>query len=254
MSIVTSTPTFLGLGGFGHDGEVPRAHAEIFRYDPKTRSWATAPAKLPVPRTQFGAAEWGGKLWIFGGADFGSKGAEKGFIFQDDVLAADLGAESPDFAATGHKLPRGRRAFGGACIGDRYYLIGGMSEDFGAVEVCDVFDFRTGRWETIPSPGGPRISPDCAALEGKLYLAGGSAPRPSASGRLSDGGTAPHTALECFDPAAGTWSRVLESLPFPSGHIRMLPLRDRLLFWSTFDSTNSVLRLAVVALGKGVRV
>ncbi|HUE95126.1 MAG TPA: kelch repeat-containing protein, partial [Longimicrobiaceae bacterium] len=226
------------LGGFGHDGEVARSHADLYRYDLSRRAWETLGARLPEPRSQFGLAEHGGKLWLFGGLDYDPRRDEDSFRHPREVLTLDL-KDPTAFARSAAELPRPRRAFGGAILDGRYYLVGGMREKFQVVEECDVFDFTAGTWETIPAPARPRISPELVSLGGRLYLAGGSSPKAS-------GGFEPNTSLECYDRGTKQWSVVLDTLPLPTEHVRMLRLRDRLLLYSTHHREARALQIVIV--------
>lgn len=231
------------VGGFGHDGERARSHAEVFSFEEKAGEWSRL-SELLSPRSQFGLSFQQDRLWVFGGLDYDPR-REKAQAFQHplDVLTWDTGSES-SFEPSGIRLPQPRRAFGGATLTEKFYLVGGMREDFELVETPDVFDFKSRSWERIPPPSRPRISPDLVALGGKLYLSGGSSPK-------SESGFEPNASLERFDPESSTWTELLDSLPVPSRHARMLRLRDRLLLYSTHNDLGA-LRISVVepAVGK----
>ena len=64
------------LAGFGHEGIDPigddseaKTQSEIYRYDPAEDEWAFR-ASLPVARSQIGAFEHEGSLFVFGGLDY----------------------------------------------------------------------------------------------------------------------------------------------------------------------------------------
>jgi len=110
---------------------------------------------------------------------------------------------------------------------NKFYLVGGMMDNFQIVEECDVFNFETQQFESIPAPQPPRLSPQLVALDGRLYLAGGSSPK-------SDGsGLEPNPTIEMFDPATRTWTTVLDEIPISPRHMRMMKHRGRLLVFST---------------------
>jgi len=228
----------IAVGGFGHDGQRARAHADAYLYDFAEDEWNTAPFKLRSPRSQFGLVAYDDALWVFGGHQFDRERFEEGFHHFRTIDRCDLNSPDPQFTETPHTLPRTRRAFGGALLGGRYYLVGGIGEGFETVDVCDVFNFETKSWETIPSPETHRISPELVALNGKLYLAGGSAEGPS--------GFQPDRTIEVYDPATREWSTLSTELPFPPGHLRMFPYRGRLLAVSTNDPEHKLIRLALI--------
>lgn len=184
----------------------------------------TFAAAMPEPRTQFGAVAHDGKVWVFGGIDFrpdGSGGGEASL--PTEVLVCDLATEPRTFVRTGIHLPSPRRSFGGVALGAKYYLIGGLGEDFTPVARCDVFDFATRQWSTAPQPPKVWVSPQVCALGSRVFLACG--------GTMSGMEFTEDRALVEFAPERG-WSTVVEALPFPVRGAHMLAWRGRLLFAS----------------------
>ena len=138
------------------------------------------------------------------------------------------------FAYDGIQLTVPRRAFAAAKMDDRYYLVGGMRENFHSVESCEYFDFNTRMFNAIPSPSRPRLSAEMVALDGRLYLAGGSSPS-------AEGGFESNPTIEVFDPKSGTWSMLMDSLPINPRHMRMMAYRGQLLIFSSHvDDSNQV--------------
>jgi N-acetylneuraminic acid mutarotase len=225
----------LAVGGFGHDGKDARAQSDAYAFEFQEARWQPASSQLATPRTQFGLAQHGGALWIFGGLDFdpAREGAAQ-FEHPRSVLRAEPGKP---FEPTGSELPRPRRAFGGALLDGRYYLVGGMAEGFAPVAQCDVFEFASARWSEIPCPA-PRVSPQLVALDEKLYLAGGSTPGPE--------GLVENPALEVFDPATQQWSTLLAKLPVPPRNLSMQEFEGQLLLYSAHNQ-EGVVNLALIA-------
>jgi N-acetylneuraminic acid mutarotase len=223
------------VGGFGHDGKVARTFSETFVYDFEDDAWQPRPGTLPAPRSQFGLAQHQGQLWVFGGLDYDPNRSSPSDEFRHplNVLKAPLADAAAGFQNAGIDLPQPRRAFGGALLGDRYYLVGGMRENFQLVTSCDVYDFATKAWATIPAPRHTRISPQLVALGGKLYLAGG------VSNRGGDD-SSPDPSIEVFDPKTGRWSVLIEELPVVTNHMRMLPYGDHLLLYSAHSPDDEV--------------
>src|SRR5690606_35497864 len=92
----------LVLGGFGHDGQRARSWPELFRYDAGQDAWSAHAARLPRPRTQFGAVERAGKVFVFGGLDYDAARPEwQAFQYPTDLLAL----EGEAFAPAGFDLP-----------------------------------------------------------------------------------------------------------------------------------------------------
>ena len=234
------SPVPFVVGGFGHDGKVARTHADIFTFNLKSKEWQKRQAALPTPRSQSGLLFRDKVLWLFGGLDYNpAREGEATFHHPLEILKWDTGDEESAVVAAEISLPRPRRAFGGAAIGEKYYLIGGMRERFQLVTDCDVYDFEKKSWDTISSPSRPRISPELVALDGKLYLAGGSSPK-------AESGFERNSTLEVYDPEAGKWSVVLDELPVPPGHLRMFAFRDRLLLYSAHTEEVNAIRLAII--------
>ena len=221
----------LALGGFGHDGKEARAHADALQYDLEQERWTAAPGALPSPRTQFGLASFGGARWVFGGLDF--KPEAQGESQFELPLAVLRAAPGEPFRESGVVLTRPRRAFGGALLDGRYYLVGGMAGGFAPVTQCEAYDFNAASWSEIACPRDTRISPQLVALGGKLYLAGGSSAGP-------DGQLAPNASIEVYDPASNTWSTLLERIPIEPRHAIMLPYGDALLLYSAHDEEGRV--------------
>jgi hypothetical protein len=226
----------LALGGFGHDGTRARAHSDAYAFDVERGQWSPHVSVLPAPRTQFGLSHWDGALWVFGGLDFDPTRAEsEQFRHPVTVLKAKPGEA---FVETGLNLPHARRAFGGALLDGRYYLVGGMADGFGKVPACDVFDFASSSWSSVPCPE-PRISPQLTALDGKLYLAGGSSP--GAGGEL-----VPNGRLEVFDPKSARWSTLIEELPIEPRHLSAVAFHHALILYSAHQPDESLKLVLVV--------
>ncbi len=228
------------IGGFGNDGadsDDARTFADGFTFDFAKGTWAPFAAHLPEPRSQFGLVRHGDRLFVFGGLDFDpARGGDERFRYPLRVLSCRPGDAT--FVDTGAELPGARRAFAGCELDGRFYLVGGMKGEFQPVETCDVFEFATARWSTIAAPARPRIGGQLVALEGRLFLAGGTSRGP-------DGKSAPDASLESFDPATNSWSTLLD-LPVPPSQLRMFAWRGHLVFFSAHDADRAVIRLLLV--------
>ena len=229
------------LGGFGHNGEIAHTHVQGATYDFKEDSWSMDGPHLPVSRSQFGLVEHDGRYWVFGGLDYDPR-RESGDQFRHltEVLSADREPGSGDFEDTGVRLERPRRAFGGAHVGDAYYMLGGMREDFQLVDTCDVFDFETRTWSQIPSPERTRLSPEAAVIGDRIFLAGGMSPA------LDGDGIEPNPSLEMYDTTTGTWTTLVEELPFSLRHIRMMPFRSQLVIFSSHEAPENLAHVVLI--------
>ncbi|MCB9633341.1 MAG: hypothetical protein H6721_14575 [Sandaracinus sp.] len=232
------------LAGFGHAGPnepasaetVAHTHPEIFAYDDAADVW-TLRATLPVPRSQLAVAIHEGTLFVMGGLDYDPRRAEGDpFRHLTEIVALDEGATELRTLQTA--MPGGRRAFGHATHDGRWYVVGGMREEFQLVEECATFDFATERFEPLVCPRAPRLNPQLVNVDGKLVLVGGTT-------RLPSGELGEDRSIEVFDPATGTWSVAEAELPFTPKHAQAFAWNGRLLVVSTHDESD-VLRLALL--------
>jgi N-acetylneuraminic acid mutarotase len=221
----------LALGGFGHDGQKARAQADAYTYDVGQGAWAPYASTLPSPRTQFGLVAKDGELWVFGGLDYDPSREEKAqFFHPTSVLKATQGQP---FVVTNVNMPRPRRAFGGALLEGKYFLIGGMADNFTPVPECDAYDFASAAWSATACPRAVRISPQLVALDDKLYLAGGSTIKSASD-------LAPEPALEMYDAKSNTWSTMLDAIPLEPRHLTMQAYRHALLLYSAHRADQTV--------------
>ncbi len=221
----------IALGGFGHEdgkgkvvGKEAISHQDGFTYNFDRDLW-TDRAGLPRGRTQFGLASYGDKLWVFGGLNYDPTRKTDVFDHVTDVLVASLKPSSSKFEALPVKMPAERRAFAGAVLGNRYYLVGGMRNEFQLVDDCQTFDFDKQAFEALPCPSKPRLSGDLVVLGERLYLVGGSV--------QTDKGLQTSRRIEVFDPKTNQWSDLGVELPFETRHMRALAYKGHLLLVST---------------------
>jgi hypothetical protein len=230
----------VAIGGFGHDGTASpgtaaRTHPEAFDYVAESDRWEPR-AALPVARSQFGLARHGERLWIFGGLDYDpSREGEAAFAHLTEILSAPVAGGAFERAPVEMSAPR--RAFGGAVLGDRYYVVGGMAGEFQLVTDCQSFDFAAQRWAPIACPRRPRLNPQLVAIGQRLYLVGGTG--------AGEGGLAPERSVEVYDPATNTWSVLLEDIGIEPQHLRAFEHRGRLMLLST-HTDEPVFRLVLI--------
>ncbi len=238
QTLITGDGVGVSVGGFGPQAEALKARADVYHYDAQQDTW-TAVTPLPEARTQFGLVEHGSKLWIFGGMTFDdTKRGEAMFSYPMAVLQRTT-ASTESFAESGIELPRARRAFAGALLGDRYYMFGGMAQGFAPVLECEAFDFTQTTWLTVACPSRTRIGAEMVALDGKLYLiAGRSKPAPE-----RDLGDDPR--VEVYDPATDTWSLLVDELPIDDTHqLRAFPFGHQILLY-TGQRTDTQIQLTL---------
>lgn len=234
----------LAVGGFGHErpaeaptssphpdtssaeGSVEKGESqamtqrEVFSYSFASNEWKRH-ADLPEGRTQFGLTNQDEELWILGGLNY-DPSRESPFQHVQELLHAS--DEASAFTSTAISLAEPRRAFAGAELDGKYYLIGGMKAGFALVDTCAVFDLSKQTFASLPCPAA-RLSGDLIAAGGKLYLVGGSV-------KTADG-LEDSRQIEVFDPTTSNWSKMEFQLPLSTRHLRALPYRDYILLVST---------------------
>lgn len=214
------------VGGLGPvDGKVQsRTHA--FRWDMRRGEAVPYEAQMEAPRTQCQVVDYDGKVYVIGGIDF-TPDARGGTTQGDtrELLVFDPEADEPKFELAGIQMPRPRRSFGAAVIGDKLYLIGGLGEGFQHAGPCDVYDFKSGAWSELEAPT-EWVSPQVTTIDDTMYVACGITMR----GRSAK----PDRSVAAFKADSG-WTTVVEELPFPTRHVQMMTSRNRLLFYSAND-------------------
>jgi len=227
------------IGGIGPDGDLSRTLGDVFKLDTASGKWTKHNATIPDARGMFGSAVYKDAVYVFGGSIWDPRPGQEARKMTVDVLRWDTKSEGSTFEATGQKSPRTRRSFAGAVLGSKYYMVGGLDDAMKLVDTVDVFDFDTNIWSTIPSPK-PRLFAELAALDGKLYMVGGVT-------KPEGGHFEPASAIECFDPATGKWSTVLETSPIEATGVSILPIQGRLLLYAPAEKGGREARFAIIA-------
>lgn len=216
----------LVVGGFGWQAERLGSQPELFSYDFAAGKWAPLAAKLPESRSQFGLTEWENAAWIIGGLNFQADRKDAEFRHPTAVLRLDLERPEAGFVDAGFELGEMRRAFAGARLGERYFMTGGLKQDFESVTTCEVLNLRTKTSAEMRCPSRHRLGGELVALGEKLYLVGGSV-------KNAEGQREPTTQVEVYDPARDEWSTLVEALPLQAPkQLRAFAYGDQLLLYS----------------------
>jgi N-acetylneuraminic acid mutarotase len=192
--------------------EAPNATLDTaWEYDPAADSWK-ALAKLPEKRTAGAAAEFGGKIYFFGGsADL--TGPDGKNITAGIVVGTNESYDPATNKWESHKAmptPRNHPAIG--VINGKIYLIGGrlaangIGNGYAAsnTDVVEEYSPMTDSWRAMNRMPTARSGEGWTTYEGKIYVAGGEERNYHMEGPLRD--------VEVFDPAANDWYR-LPSMP-----------------------------------------
>lgn len=206
----------LVLGGLGMPDQEFGSLSQVLSLNPESKTWTTVNPTLPTPRGMFDAVSYDDAIWCFGGSEAGKgRGLNEQILhwWGDETSIAPL----PEVA-----LPHPRRSFGGAQIGEEYFLVGGLGQS-DIVETVDVFNMRERIWRTIAAPHKHRVFPSLTSDGKRLYLFGGFS--------NADGHFSPESSLEVYDPAADRWTVLAESLPGIDSSMAMFNFGGRLLFY-----------------------
>ncbi len=152
LAAVEAGGKLYAIGGSTASGST--APSEIF--DPRTSSWTTGPP-LPTSRGQSVGARIGSQIFVVGG------GTDSLDVFNMRTNAWSSGTPMPH----GHlRVPVA------AAIGGRLYVLG----DYGGTGPNDlsVYDPTTDSWSEGPPLESGRWDPGGAAVDGRLFVVGGS--------------------------------------------------------------------------------
>jgi N-acetylneuraminic acid mutarotase len=179
-------------GGFPHETPIP----DIYTYDPGTDKWE-AVSSIPEDRRRgaAGVVSYNDKIYIICGIQDGHWDGHTAWMDEYDPATGEWKI-LPD-------APRTRDHFQAAIIGDKLYAAGGrntsaktnQSLDLTISEV-DVFDFNSGRWETLDSElPTERAGSTSVVFDEKLLVIGG-----------ESGTQVPaHSEVEVWDTDTKSW-------------------------------------------------
>ncbi len=179
----------------------------VQEYDPAADRW-TAKKNMPLATHHLAAVGVAGKIYLFGGA-IQPQGGGPNQLPVNNAWEYDPAADSWKAVAP---MPTARMAAVAAEVDDKIYVLGGASVHPGAkltslgpkvphrsLNVNEVFDPATNRWQTRMSMPTPRNHAAVGVVNNKIYVIGGRL----ASAYVSAGSNT--DVVEVYDPVTNTW-------------------------------------------------
>jgi N-acetylneuraminic acid mutarotase len=205
-AVVSNNRLYLIGGNIGGRPAHPR---HVLEYDLAADKWTS---KKPVPFSgdHMTAADYRGRIYVFGGQGAGvaGGGANKPF---DIAWEYDPAGDAWKPLAP---MPTRRTAASAVEVDGRIYVIGGNTDGGLNVGTNEAYDPATNRWETKRPMPTARNHAAAGAVGGKIYLIGGRLAAPNIGGFLSSN----TDIVEEYDPATDRW-RPMTKMPTPrSGH------------------------------------
>jgi YHS domain-containing protein/N-acetylneuraminic acid mutarotase len=158
-----------GMEARNKAGEKQDLHSvkDVAIFDPKTKKWSQG-IPMPTGRSSHDVVAVGSKLVVVGGWEM--NGAEK-TVWAENALVFDTDARVPKWIEV--KQPFKRRALTAAVLGNKVYVMGGLTEVGDSVRKVVIYDTVSGEWSDGPDfPGTDKagFSPAATVVGGKLVL------------------------------------------------------------------------------------
>jgi N-acetylneuraminic acid mutarotase len=181
-------------GKYPHETPLPN----IYIYNPKQAKWRTGP-EIPKDRLRgsAGVVVYNDKIYLACGITDGHYDGHVAWLDEYDPRT-NTWKKLPD-------APRTRDHISAAVADDKLYLAGGRKSSAVINKVfeltiseVDVYDFKTGRWSTLPATANiptQRAGATAVSRDGKVWVIGG-----ESSQKLA------HNEAEILDPKTGQWT------------------------------------------------
>jgi N-acetylneuraminic acid mutarotase len=200
---------------------------DIERFDVRTHESKELTDKL-TSRYNHGAALIGGKIYVFGGIGYELQGASP---FEETVDIFDV--ESGKITH-GTSMPAPRGNFATAALGQKIYVLGGISGEPGTLRQTNrtmIYDVAADSWsEGIPMPT-PRETRAAVVANGEIIVAGGYH-HPNVSIGVK--------TVECFDPGKNQWLS-LPDLGRPVSANSAAVLGNYIFLFGNYDPADQIL-------------
>jgi YHS domain-containing protein len=159
-----------GMQARNKPGEKGDSHSlpDVEAFDPKVNKWSPAPS-MPAGRSSHDVVAAGSKLVVVGGWEM--RGPNEKTIWHETALILDTSVKEPKWEAI--PQPFKRRALTAAALGNKVYVMGGLTDTNETVRTVNILDVATGKWSAGPEiPGNEKVgfSPASTVAGGKLIL------------------------------------------------------------------------------------
>jgi N-acetylneuraminic acid mutarotase len=188
----------------------------VYEFDPGTDKW-TKRKPMVLPAHHLALTEYRGKIYVFGGFIAGTVEGQAAWTPIDNAFEYDPLNDSWKALAP---MPTKRGAAVAATVGDRMYVIGGVTTAPGATNpairpttpqrvlgTVQEYDPEANTWRERATMPTPRNHTAAGVVNGKIYVIGGriGAAFIAASSDLAN--------VEAYDPVTDTWSGPLAKMP-----------------------------------------
>ncbi|GAB7052439.1 Kelch repeat-containing protein [Catenuloplanes indicus] len=200
-----------GVGGFTGGFPSWRAQADTYVYSIADDTWSAGPA-LPAPRAEFVIESVGDRVYVIGGRVRATPDAGSFTAHVDSRANEVLDPATGAWRALA-PAPTARNSAASAVVDGKIYVLGGRRFSLHPdgtprqdnVATVEVFDPRTGRWQTRAPMPAPRGGLAAAVHDGQIYAFGGELQGPS---------PAVYGDVWRYDPRQDRWTGV-GALPTP---------------------------------------
>jgi len=213
-SFVEANGKFYLLGG--------RRNQEISIFNPETNAW-TSGTKPPIELHHFQGFSYKGDIYV-AGAQTGVYPREKSlpemYIYRTGQDSWEKGPSIPQ--------ERVRGSAGAVVYKNKLYMVCGIIDGHwdGHVTWFDCYNFKTGKWETLPDAPRPRDHFNAVVCNDKLYLIGGRV----TSGSIGKVFDLTIAEVDVFDFKTGRWSTLASPVPTQRAGSTTICINNKILF------------------------
>lgn len=157
------------------DGHYDQQVAWFDEFDPKTGEWKVLP-DAPRPRDHVSVAELNGRVYVAGGRLSSAKTKQTLNLTIPELDIYDF--KSGKWSTSTENIPTQRAGNTAVAFNNKLLFIGGESAaQVPAHQEVEAFNPKTGKWELFPRLLQGRHGTQAVVLNGKVYIAAGSANR-----------------------------------------------------------------------------